>query len=371
MAGEWIPEKARGLVGNFFPGQWDEVQPGVLQGRCPGEGLHHGTNAATDCRIHLSYGAAGQPPGIYCLHSSCKGTLDDLNGKFREALFAKDPNFKAAAPSRNEGVVTRSPRQKEAWIPAYDAAKLAAVVRATPAVGPEWFEARSPQDPRRVTPGEFLELAFQPEDRVLVFTSFFSQGEFLWEVGRGGYRLAEERGVAAVRSKLPIDGGKDGIWYLCNPVSGKWEANPRRQGKYSRRSEESVTSWRHLVLESDEAPPELWLRFLAMAPLGIVAIYSSGGRSWHALVRVDQPDKASFDALLRNSVKRTLPLLGADPGALTPVRLTRLPGCTRGKNLQRLIYLNPRAMAEESPAIQEMPPLRTISPAVAGGSHGR
>jgi hypothetical protein len=43
----------------------------------------------------------------------------------------------------------------------------------------------------------------------------------------------------------------------------------------------------------------------------------------------------------REGVKRFWATYGADPGALTPVRLTRLPGCTRGGNEQRLIYLNP------------------------------
>ena len=80
-----------------------------------------------------------------------------------------------------------------------------------------------------------------------------------------------------------------------------------------------------------------------MVPLAIAAIYSSGGRSWHAIIRVNQPDKPSFDALLRNSIKRTLPLIGADPGAMTPVRLTRLPGCTRKGNLQRCIFIDPKA----------------------------
>lgn len=32
---------------------------------------------------------------------------------------------------------------------------------------------------------------------------------------------------------------------------------------------------------------------------------------------------------------------GADPGVLTPVRLTRMPGCTRKGRMQRLVCLNP------------------------------
>lgn len=423
MAGEWIAEKARGLMGKVFPGNWEECQAGIYQGRCPGEHLHHGTNAATDCRVHISYGAQGQPPGIYCLHQSCKGVLDPLNEEFRNAIFAKDENWRPSKPLE-EGVVRRAPVAREAWIPEFNIAKLRGVVKAVPPCGPEWFMERSPIDPRKVTPGEFIEHAFLPGERVIVFSEFKGPGDYLWEVGRGGYRLSGERGVKAVKSKLPIDGGKDGVWYLCNPVDGQWHPNPRRAGKYSRRSAESVTAWRHLVVESDEEKllkiksaavrqisevggqrpevgeeelkamlshcgdkfadevlalpreqwpamadrlageakemPGLWMRLLAMAPLPIKAIYSSGGDSWHALVEVNQATKADFDLYLRNGAKRMLPLLGADPGAMTPVRLTRLPGCTRNGKEQRLIYLNPKP-SHEGGAIRDLQKRREVA----------
>lgn len=262
--------------------------------------------------------------------------------------------------ARNEGVAKAPERKREEWIPKFELKKLEQAVAGVPAAGKEFFLERSPVDPRGVGPGEFLEHAFAPGERVLVAANYKGQGDFLWEVGKGGYRLAAERGVKAVRSKLPTDGGKDGIWYLCNPVDGQWYANPRQAGKFSRRSAESVTAWRHLVLESDEAPADLWLRFLARVPMPVVAIYSSGGRSWHALVRVEMEDKASFDAYLRQEAKRVLPVLGADPGAMTPVRLTRLPGCTRGGRLQELIYLNPRPDVRKPVLIRDMPKLRGV-----------
>lgn len=418
MAGEWIAEKARGLITGIFPGNWEEVQPGIYQGRCPGEHLHHGTNAATDCRVHIAYGAGGQPPGIYCLHNSCKGVLEGLNESFRTAIFAKDENWRPANPA-NAGVVQRAPVNREAWIPEFNIGKLRGLTASVPPISPEWFIERSPVDPRGVTPGEFIEHVFAPEERVIVFTVFKGPGDFLWEVGKGGFRLAAERGVKAVRSKLPVDGGKDGVWYLCNPVDGGWHANPRRGGSYSRRSQEAVTAWRHLVVESDETKtrklmayalqdvmklretggaaeemkailakagrekwaaammevperwkalseqyfseareiPGLWNRFLAMAPLPIKAIYSSGGDSWHALVEVNQKTKADFDSYLRNSAKKFLPIMGADPGAMTPVRLSRLPGCTRGGREQRLIYLNPSPWV----AGEEIKPILTMA----------
>ncbi len=52
------------------------------------------------------------------------------------------------------------------------------------------------------------------------------------------------------------------------------------------RAEENITNFRYLLLESDVAPADLWLRALVHLPLPIVSIVSSGGRSFHALVRV-------------------------------------------------------------------------------------
>lgn len=424
MAGEWIPEKARGLVGKIFPGSWEETQPGVMQGHCPGEELHHGDSAVTDCRIHLSYSKDGKTaPGAFCLHKSCQGVLQGLNEEFRKGIFAKDENWRASANSpRDEGVVKRAPMSREAWIPDFSITKLRGLVQGVPACGPEFFIERSPIDPRKITPGEFLEHVFAVGERILIFTAFKGPGDYLWEVGKGGYRLGAEREVKAVRSNLPRDGGADGVWFLSNPVDGAWHANPRRGGKYSRRSEESVTRWRHMVVESDETKifkikgcalkeaarlldlgerakaeaelarckqpkwteallldanaerwrklseqcfaeaaemPGLWNRLLAMAPLGIKAIYSSGGDSWHALVNVDMASKAEFDSYLRGGAKRVLPKIGADPGAMTPVRLTRLPGCTRGGSLQQLIYLNPNPSTQGVP-IRDLPMIRRL-----------
>lgn len=355
MAGEWIAPKAREIHGRFFGGEWEDLGGDVLQGHCPGREAHSKSSARTDARIYLTYGPAGQTPGCYCLHSSCKGHLEGLNEKFREELFRRDGKG-TRGPSG--AAVARAPMARESWIPKYDEARLRHVVTAVPRVTEEWFMTRSPVDVRKMTGADYLEALYEPGERVIVFSEFKGPGDFLWEVGRGGYRLAAQRGVQAVRSVLPVDGGRDGVWYLCNPVDGKWHMNPRREGRYSRRSQESVTSWRYMVLESDEAPQELWFRFLAMAPMRTAAIYSSGGKSWHALLRVDCETKADFDVLLRNKMKRILPVFGADPAAMTPVRLTRLPGCTRGGRLQRLIYLNPE-VADETP-IRDMKPARTL-----------
>lgn len=139
------------------------------------------------------------------------------------------------------------------------------------------------------------------------------------------------------------DGGRPGlgVWFLCNPVDDEWHHNPR-QDTLSCRSEESLTAFRYAVLESDQAAFDQWLAFIAQLPIRVSAIYTSGGRSIHALIRLDAANKAEFDATIV-PLKRPLKVLGADPACLSAVRLTRLPGCWRPEKngFQKLLYLCP------------------------------
>jgi hypothetical protein len=101
--------------------------------------------------------------------------------------------------------------------------------------------------------------------------------------------------------------GREGVWFLANPITGKPAFNGEKNELFPNgetwRTEESVTAWRYMVIESDEAPEHLWLRMLVQLHLPIVAIYTSGGESVHAVVRVDQPTKAAWDQF-RESIKR-------------------------------------------------------------------
>ena len=189
-----------------------------------------------------------------------------------------------------------------------------------------WLANRSEIDPAGVSATDFLARLYnaQAGERVLVFSEYKSQGQAVWPT-----------------ESIPT-GGREGIWFLAQPVDGKSRPNPRL-GKMSRRSEESVLAWRWMVLESDEAPVRLWLAALARTVPRISAITTSGGRSVHALVRVDAKTKRDWD----EQKKRILGLVtvGADPGALSAVRLTRLPACWRGEKEQKLLYFAPAAPA--------------------------
>jgi len=251
--------------------------------------------------------------------------------------------------------------------PPFDPGKLLEFAARCPfTITQEWLANRSPvpipTEQGIATAQLFLSSLYQQGERVLIFSREHSQGDFIWTPEGGSYRLGDSPAVKAVPSPL-LTGGPIGVWFLAQPVTGKWLANfnnrfPDGSPKMGRRHGACCTAWRFMVLESDQAEAETWLRAIVQLPLPVVAIYTSGGKSIHALCRVDAASKQSWDALRDDLVPILCPL-GADPAAMTAVRLTRLPGMlrhgTRGRDgktvlfpspvLQRLLFLNPKASA--------------------------
>jgi len=165
-------------------------------------------------------------------------------------------------------------------------------------------------------------------EKVILFTDMQSQGQFVWEADKSDLIQCQH---------LPT--GAEGVWFLPQPVTGECHPNPREGGKLSRRAQEAVTNWRYVVLESDEAEKDAWLRCLVQLPLRIACICDSGGRSIHALVRGDAASKLDWDARV-GAIKPILITLGADSNALSAVRLSRLPCAMRGGRAQELLYLS-------------------------------
>lgn len=230
-----------------------------------------------------------------------------------------------------------------------------------------WLANRSTYDPAFVGAADFLSLMYGREEKVLVFTQYYSQGQAVWPA-----------------DAVPTT-GREGVWYLIQPVDGEEYPNPRsRKLAMSRRSEESVSAWRYMILESDEAPVREWLGAVVQLPLRIAAIYTSGGRSVHVLIRVDAQTKKHWDALRAAMAPglRWLVMNGADKGVLSAVRLSRLPGCWRegkaGKDgyvrferpiLQKLLYVCPEP--EVRPLIEQFARRNVESEWVARAEAGR
>jgi hypothetical protein len=205
-------------------------------------------------------------------------------------------------------------------------------------VDAEYLRLRSKFTLHNRSPGGALHKLFQPGEKVVVFDVFESQGCEVWT----------HPGPAGDLSTLNyLQTGCFGAWYLIQPVTGEWTFLERLKSKSNpngrtRRAEENIVSWRYAVLESDRALPALWLKALVQLPLPIAAIYTSGGKSIHALVRIDADSKAEWDRLVKGALGPALVRLGACNGSLSAVRLSRLPNCMREETgkLQQLLYLD-------------------------------
>ena len=310
--------------------------------QCPGEGQHTTRTTATDCKVVCE--AVEKPggllkPGVYCFHDSCSSATEAVSFLLRSALGKRSPGqpWQYSPPARPP-----APKRKP---PEFDAAKLKRIAAKLDGVDAGWLAERSPVCPWNRTPASYLHALYAPGEKVLIFDVFDSQGQGVWTHDGLPY---DARELDCFRTRK-----REGVWFLINPVDGEPHLNDN--GHESTRSAANVTSWRYLLIESDLAEPCDWLAVLVQVPLPISAIYSSGGRSVHALVRVDAESKAHWDAVAA-SLKPALTILGADPKAMSAVRLSRLPGCERlgttdthgiyhpfpnGPRMQRLLYLNP------------------------------
>jgi len=205
-----------------------------------------------------------------------------------------------------------------------------------------WLKTNSPVPVEGMTPGRYLSAITHPGEKILIFTDYRSQGQTLFLNSATDSTTEDDRLEAAL-----ISGNQCGVWFLSNPVDGESHFNPRT-GATSYRSEEAVTSFRHAVLESDCQPVHQWLRILVQLPLPIVSIVSSANKSVHALVRIAADSKSDWDNRVRGELLNGLVPMGADPGALTAIRLTRLPCCRREETsqTQELLWLAPAAEAQ-------------------------
>jgi hypothetical protein len=208
----------------------------------------------------------------------------------------------------------------------------------------EDFKTNSPIPPGDVSTSEFLRHLYGGKHN-LIFVDQQTQGKLVWH-----------EKVPDIAMDQAIINNTEGAWIMVNPVDGQFKAI-ERLGKKSRRAEENLVAYEYLLVESDSVELELWLRVLSnhLNPnftnyLPIVSVTTSGSKSAHALVRVNAKDRADYLQKASEIADLLVPL-GADPAAMSAVRLTRVPGCMRkdtGK-AQTLIYFNPEAGQSATP----------------------
>ena len=183
----------------------------------------------------------------------------------------------------------------------------------------------------------YLELLFDPEDRVGYVTYDAWQDEDgKWKPSKGVFDRTAAELIASLR-KHPDDIGatvgdwkpQAGAWIRFNPVDGVGVRN------------ENVTRFHYALVESDTLSISEQDALYRKLELPIAALVYSGGKSLHAIVRVDAEDYDEYrkrvdflyDFLEKNG-------LTVDKQNRNPSRLSRMPGVTRNGNRQYLAATN-------------------------------
>lgn len=207
-----------------------------------------------------------------------------------------------------------------------------------------WLEAQEVQAPKSWHPAaqliKYLETLFEAAETVGYVTESWLQkkddGAKKYLPTKGDYSRTAGQLIEAL-SKCKDDIGavlgdynpEAGAWIRFNPLDGKGVKN------------ENVTDFRYALVESDTMPIEQQNAILRDLKLPIACLVHSGGKSLHAIVRIDAASYDEYrkrvdylyDVLKKNG-------LSVDTQNKNPSRLSRMPGVTRNGNRQFLVDTN-------------------------------
>jgi hypothetical protein len=90
----------------------------------------------------------------------------------------------------------------------------------------------------------------------------------------------------------------------------------------------------------------LWFTIISKNLIDVALLLDSGGKSLHAWIRVNLPDRAAWETEVGKRIygpQGVFSCMGADRACRNPSRLSRLPGHYRAEkaNWQSLLYVNP------------------------------
>ena len=184
---------------------------------------------------------------------------------------------------------------------------------------------------------DYLSLLFNLDDRVGYVTGdVWQDGEGKWLPSKGVYDRTAGELIASLK-KHPDDIGATvgdwkpevGGWIRFNPLDGEGVKN------------ENVTKFKYALVESDTLPIAEQDVLFRKLELPIAALVHSGGKSLHAIVRVDAADYEEYrkrvEFLYDFMEKQGVPI---DKQNRNPSRLSRMPGLTRNGNRQYLAAAN-------------------------------
>lgn len=203
-----------------------------------------------------------------------------------------------------------------------------------------WIEPEPIKKASRINPHDeivkYLNTLFEPQDHVCIVASSFKDKDGKYKPGgKGVTRTAGEWIEDLDKHKSDINAAigdtekSAGAWVRFNPLDGKGVKN------------ENVTSYRYALIESDDIDLELQNALIRDMKLPVAVMVYSGGKSIHAIVRVDAPGYEIYKQRV-NKIYEKCDIFGlkVDKQNKNPSRLSRLPGVKRGDKWQHIIDVN-------------------------------
>lgn len=201
-----------------------------------------------------------------------------------------------------------------------------------------WLEGQEIHEPTRWEPArqiiKYLETLFEPSETVAYNMESWQDEDGKWKPSnKGAYDRTAGQLIEALNhcgddigSVLGDYNPEAGAWIRFNPLDGKGVKN------------DNVTEFRYALVESDNMGIEKQNAIMHELELPIAALLYSGGKSVHAIVKIDADNYAEYrkrvDYLYDVCKKNGLSI---DSQNRNPSRLSRIPGVTRGDKKQFII----------------------------------
>ena len=267
-------------------------------------------------------------------------------GRFHEGeCYKKWRTFK-----RDEGVTGGTIYHlavEHGWAPKHEAGRILSLDDSIEyegsIIGEGWAESREFEEPEQWQPEKeltrYLETLFQPEEIFGFVTESFSKANKDGQVklvpaNKGIYTkkvgdVVNQLKTSSIEEVIGSYDHKGGAWIRFNPLDGNGVNN------------ENVTDFRYALVESDNMDLEAQNGLIRQLNLPVAVLLYSGGKSVHAIVRIEADDKKEYQErvnYLYDICKKNGMVI--DTQNRNPSRLSRMPGCERGEKKQYIIDTN-------------------------------
>lgn len=180
----------------------------------------------------------------------------------------------------------------------------------------------------------YLEALFKPDESVsYVHSSTYKEDRDKWVPADSGHVRKVSAIIRDLKKYKRLDESfgtideRAGAWIRHNPATGA--------------SDKDVTRFAYVLVESDSMSLEEQKKFLINQKFPIAALLESGGKSIHAIVKIDADSELEykqrttflFDYLSQHGFQ-------VDEANKNPARLSRLPGAPRNGKIQKLLAVN-------------------------------